>query len=475
MDRLSRQEEALLALDSARHPAQVGSVHIFGGDAGTAGGVELEHADLVALVAERIAYVPRFRQRIRTVPGGVSAPVWVDDAGFDIEFHLRRSALPRPGTDQQLREFLGRVMSRRLDRSRPLWELYLVEGLAGDRFALVAKTHLALVDGIDTVDLGQVLLDETPADPMSDVAAWEPAPEPSPVDLLVAAAADRVQHPIAVLDDAQRGLTSVLGTAVAVGEATGGIGAALGDLASAALLGTAPSGNSPFLGTASEQRRHAFVEAELGDLREVRDRVGHTINDVVLAVVAGGLRGWLQHRGARVDSVQALVPMSVLDDDTPSSLGCRVAPHLTTLPISEPRPAMRVHQIAISTQAHKDTGRAVAARTLSEIAGFAPATLHGLGVRVGQESVRRRYDLMVTNVPGPQVPVYAGRSPLRVSHPVVPLTPGHLLAIGVTSYRGTVTFGLTGDRDAIADIDVLAASLTEAVDELTAAVRKEGT
>ena len=469
MDRLTRQEVALLALDSARHPAHVGSVHVFDAD-DLPGGAALDHEDLLALVAERIAYVPRFRQRVRAVPGGVSAPVWVDDARFDLEFHLRRSALPRPGTDHQLREFLGRVMSRRLDRSRPLWELYLVEGLAGGRFALVAKTHLALVDGSDTVDLGQVLLDEAPSDPVQATPPWTPAPEPSPVDLLVAAATDRVQHPVTVLDDAQRGLTAALGTAVAVGEVTGGIGAALGDLASAALLGTAPSGTSPFLGTASEQRRHAFVEADLDDLRRVRDRLGHTINDVVLAVVAGGLRGWLQHRGARVDSVQALVPMSVVDDrDTPSSLGSRVAPHLTTLPVSEPRPAMRVHQIAISTQAHKDTGRAVAARTLSEIAGFAPATLHALGVRAGQEAVRRRYDLMVTNVPGPQVPVYAGRTPLRVSHPVVPLTPGHLVAMGVTSYRGTVTFGLTGDRDEIADIDVLAASLTDAVEELVTA------
>lgn len=470
MDRLTRQEVALLALDSARHPGHVGSVHVFEGDAA------FDHQDLMALVAERIAYVPRFRQRVRTVPGGMSAPVWVDDVRFDLDFHLRRSALPRPGTDQQLREFLGRVMSRRLDRSRPLWELYLVEGLADDRFALVAKTHLALVDGVDTVDLGQVLLDETPADPLPGGISWVPAPEPSPVDLLVAAATDRIQHPVTVLDDAQRGLTAALGTAVAVGEATGGIGAALGDLASAALLGTAPTGNSPFLGPASEQRRYAFAEADLDDLRSVRDTLGHTINDVVLAVIAGGLRGWLQHRGARVDSVQALVPMSVVDDqDTPSSLGSRVTAHLTALPVSEPRPAMRVHQIAISTQAHKDTGRAVAARTLREIAGFAPATLHALGVRAGQESARRRYDLMVTNAPGPQVPVYAGRAPLRMSHPVVPLSAGHLLAIGVTSYRGTVTFGLTGDRDAIDDIDLLATSLGEAVDELVADARKEET
>jgi len=468
MDRLTRSELALLAMDSARHPAQVGAVHVFDGDD------RFDHEHLVALVQDRISYVPRYRQRVLTVPGGLASPVWVDDVRFDLSFHVRRSALPRPGTPQQLQEFVGRVMSRRLDRSRPLWELYLVEGLADNRCALLAKTHLALVDGVDTVDLVQVLLEEEANAPVGTPPPWSPAPEPSPVEVLLAAAYSGVQDPTRILGAAQRGITTVLGAAVAVGEATGGVGAALGDLASAALVGTAPASASPFLGAASEQRRYAGVHASLPELRSVRDRLGHTINDVVLAVIAGGLRAWLQTRGERVDSVQALVPMSVVDDaDEPSSLGCRVEPHLVTLPVGEPAPVMRVHQIAINTQAHKDTGKAVDARTLSELAGFAPATLHALGVRAGHETVRRRHDLVITNVPGPQQPVHLGSVPLVSSQPVIPLAPGHLLAIGVTSYHGGLTFGLAGDRDAVDDLDVLAGCLSEAVEELVDAAHKE--
>lgn len=467
MDRLTRSELALLAMDSARYPAQVGAVDIFDGDG-------IDHADLVALVEDRIAYVPRYRQRVLTVPGGLASPVWVDDVRFDLSFHVRRSALPRPGTAAQLQEFVGRVMSRRLDRARPLWELYLVEGLADHHCALLAKTHLALVDGVDTVDLVQVLLDEDSAAPVGTPLPWTPAPEPSPLDVLAAAAYHGIQDPSHLLGAVQRGVTSVLGAAVAVGEATGGVGAALGELASAALVGTAPASASPFLGAASEQRRYASVSASLGDLRAVRDRLGHTLNDVILGVVAGGLRAWLQTRGERVDSVQALVPMSVVDDaEEPSSLGSRVEPHLVTLPVGEPRPAMRVHQIAINTQAHKDTGKAVDARTLSELAGFAPPTLHALGVRTGHETVRRRHDLVITNVPGPQHPVYAAGVPLLSSQPVIPLSAGHLLAIGITSYAGGIVFGLSGDRDEVDDLDVLAGCLSEAIEELVDAASEE--
>ncbi|MFW6599439.1 WS/DGAT/MGAT family O-acyltransferase [Propionibacteriaceae bacterium Y2011] len=470
MDRLSRSEESLLALDATRHPAHTGAVHVFAGDDLFA------YEDLVALVQDRIAFVPRYRQRVRALPGGLAAPVWVDDVAFDLTYHLRRSALPRPGTPEQLREFLGRVMSRRLDRNRPLWELYLVEGLADNRFALVSKTHLALVDGVDTVDLGQVLLDEDPAAPVERPVTWEPNPEPGGLDLLVAAAYDGVRDPARALGGLRRGVTGVLGTAVAVGDATGGLGATFGDLAASALMGTAPAQASPFIGAASEQRRFAGVRARVDDLKAVRSRLGHTINDVVLAIITGGLRGWLQHRGENIGSVLALVPMSVVDaDDQPSSLGCRVAPHLTALPVGESRPAMRVHQIAIATQAHKDTGVAVDARTLTDLAGFAPATLHALGVRAGYETVRRRYDLVVTNVPGPRSPVYAAGAQLEESFPVVPLGQGHLMAIGVTSYDGGVGIGITGDRDRLSDIDVLAQCMEESIEELVTDAQREAT
>jgi diacylglycerol O-acyltransferase len=264
-------------------------------------------------------------------------------------------------------------------------------------------------------------------------------------------------------------LTSALGVAVAVGEAVGGIGGALGELAGDALRGPRPV-RSPLAGLVSEQRRYATVSLPLSDLRAVRAEHSHTINDVVLAVVTGGLRSWLLTRGESIgsgSSLTALVPMSVTEDDgEPTSLGSQVAPHLQRLPIGEPNSLMRLHQVAYATQAHKDSGRAVDARSLSDIAGFAPATLHPLGVRVSAEVMRKQHDLLVTNVPGPQVPLFAAGAQLAASYPVLPLSAGHLLTIGVTSYNGDVYVGLTADRDAIRDLDVLAQCLADALEEL---------
>jgi diacylglycerol O-acyltransferase len=213
-----------------------------------------------------------------------------------------------------------------------------------------------------------------------------------------------------------------------------------------------------------------MVAAPLADLRAVRQEHRHTINDVVLAMISGGLRAWLLTRGESIrsgSSLTALVPMSVTEDDgEPTSLGIQVAPHLQSLPIGEPNALMRLHQVAYGTQAHKDTGRAVDARSLSDIAGFAPTTLHALGVRVSAEVMRKPHDLVVTNVPGPQVPLYAAGARLEASYPVLPLSAGHQLSIGVTSYDGEVFFGLTGDRDAIRDLDVLAQCLLDALEDL---------
>jgi diacylglycerol O-acyltransferase len=465
--RLTALEVSLLALDTAHTPSHVGTVDIF-----DPGSESFDYERLIGLIRDRIAYVPRYRQRVRGVPARVAGPVWVDDEDFDLTFHVRRSALPRPGTAEQLREFVGRILARRLDRSRPLWEVYLVEGLADHQFALVSKTHLALVDGIDTVDIGQVLLDPSPEaastiDGGGD--AWQPVPEPSAMDLLLGAVWENAQDPALAVDNLRGALTSALGVVVAVGEAVGGIGGALGELAGDALRGPRPV-RSPLAGLVSEQRRYATVSLRLADLRAVRAEHSHTINDVVLAVVTGGLRNWLLTRGESIgsgSSLTALVPMSVTEDDgEPTSLGSQVAPHLQRLPIGEPNPLMRLHQVAYATQAHKDSGRAVDARSLSDIAGFAPTTLHALGVRVAAEVMRKQHDLLVTNVPGPQVPLYAAGARLAASYPVLPLSAGHLLTIGVTSYNGNVYVGLTADRDAIRDLDVLAQCLTDALEEL---------
>jgi diacylglycerol O-acyltransferase / wax synthase len=463
--RLTPLEVSLLVLDTAHAPAHVATVDIF--DAQPDG---LDYERLIALIRERIAYVPRYRQRVRDVPARLAAPVWVDDESFDLTFHVRRSALPRPGTLEQLREFVGRVVARRMDRSRPLWEMYVVEGLEGDRFAVVAKTHLTLVDGVDNVDIGQVLLDARPEPELATPESWRPVPEPGAAELVAGALWESANDPLLAWQNVQGAATSALGVAVAVGEAVGGVGSTVVELVEDALLGSRPRSKSPLVGVVSEQRRVALVSVPLAELKAVRDEHDHTINDVILAAVAGALRSWLLTRGESVPNgreLTALVPMSVTEDDgEPTSLGSQVAPHLQPLPIGEVNALMRLHQVAYSTQAHKDTGRAVDARTLSDIAGFAPTTLHALGVRVSNEVLRRQHDVLVTNVPGPQMALYAAGERLVASYPVLPLGAGHLLAIGVTSYDGHVFFGLTADRDAVGDLDVLAQCLDDAVEEL---------
>jgi diacylglycerol O-acyltransferase len=468
--RLTPLEVSLLALDTAHTPGHVGTVHIF--DPGPDG---FEYERLVALIRERLAFVPRYRQRVRGIPARLAAPVWVDDENFDLTFHVRRSALPRPGTLVQLQEFVGRVLARRLDRSRPLWEIYLVEGLEDDRFALLAKSHLCLVDGIDTVEIGQVLLDSTArthAIPSAGANedSWHPAPEPSSLELVAGALWESAQDPAMAIENMRGALTSALGVAVAVGDAVGGVVGALGELAADALGGGRPASDSPLTGLVSEQRRVATVVASLTDLKAVRQEHHHTINDVVLAMIAGGLRSWLLTRGESIvpgSSLTAVVPMSITENDgEPTSLGSQVAPHLQRLPIGEPNALMRLHQVAYDTQAHKDSGRAVGARSLADIAGFAPTTLHALGVRTSTEVVRKPHDLVITNVPGPQAALYAAGAQLVSSYPFLPLSAGHLLAIGVTSYDGEIFVGLTSDRDAISDLDVLAQCLLDALDEL---------
>jgi diacylglycerol O-acyltransferase / wax synthase len=464
--RLTAREMSLLALDTLHTPAHVGTVDIFETSE------EFDPVRLINTIRDRLDYVPRYRMRILPVPGALAAPVWVEDEDFDLSYHVRRSALPRPGSAEQLREFVGRVCARRLDRSRPLWEAYVVEGLADDRFALVTKTHQLLVDGMDAVDLGQVLLDDT-ADVDDDGfsgSSWEPAPEPRPVDLVIDAVRHSLSDTDALFDSARRGVTGLLGTAVAVGEAVGGVGGALGDFAGSALRGgIRPRGETPLAGSPSEQRRFAAVAMPLEHLRILRMNERYTVNDVVLAIITGGLRDWLATRGQSIGrtGLLAMVPMSVIDEDgEPTSLGSHVAPHLIQLPVDEPNALMRLHQVSFGTRAHTDTGRAVSARTISDIAGFAPSTLHVLGVRVAATMSRRPHDVLITNAPGPQHPLYIGGSAMVASYPVPPLTPGHLLAIGVTSYNGHVFFGLTGDRDSLSDLDVLAQCLLDARTEL---------
>ncbi|MDT7580062.1 MAG: diacylglycerol O-acyltransferase / wax synthase, partial [Pseudonocardiales bacterium] len=454
--RLSAVDASFLYLERPRTPMHVGAVAVF---ATPAGGVDYER--LVETVERRLATVPRYRQRVRRVPGDLARPVWVDDGDFDIAFHVRRSALPHPGTSAQLTELVARLMSRPLDPDRPLWEMYVVEGLADDRFAVITKTHQAMVDGVTTIDIGQVLLDTTPDPAQPPEELWMPRPEPTDAQLVAQAVADTVARP-AELVDTVRHATGDL-TAVAARLARGA-GALLGTVAAGGRL--APG--SPLNVAASTQRRFAVARGDLDAYRAVRDAHDCTVNDVVLAVVAGALRTWLLSRGEPVTAgsrVRALVPLWVRAGLGTGTEGA-VSAGVVDLPVGEPSARLRLQHVAHAMREHTGGHRSVRAGALARLGGHAPPTLHALGARAVSSISRRIFNLVVTNVPGPQVPLYAAGARMLEMFPVVPLAAGQGLAIGITSYDGGVHYGLNGDRDALADIDVLAQALDESLDEL---------
>lgn len=456
VDRLSPEDASFLYLEDVTTPMHVGGVAIF---RESEGGFDYDR--LVSLIRERIALAPRYRQKLKHVPGNLGAPVWVDDASFDVTFHVRRSALPRPGTDAQLRELVARIMARPLDRTRPMWEMYLVEGLKGRRFAILTKSHHTIVDGIMSVDIGQVILDDGPMADLEATPLWRPSKEPSHVSLLASAAGERVRSPAAVVETVGKGVTDVTSAVTGVGKHLVGLVSAAVSVARSPIQG-------PLNFELSEQRRFAMAALKLADFKAIRNAHGGTVNDVILAVIAGALRSWLLARGERVDArseVIALVPVSVepsFDGDD----GRDVQPFLVPLPVGEADPVIRLSRISFEMHRHRESSRLVGAETLSTIAGFAPPTLHALGARVGADISQRVYNVVITNVPGPQTPLYVGGAEMVAAYPVVALTRGHGLSIGLTSYNGGVYFGLNADRDGLPDIDDLAECLRESLDEM---------
>jgi diacylglycerol O-acyltransferase / wax synthase len=463
-DRLSPLDASFVYFEAAETPMHVGSVAVFEEPA-----VGFDYDRLVELIEDRIAFVPRYRQRIQPVIGRLARPVWVDDTDFDLTYHVRRSALPRPGREDQLRELVARVMSRPLDRERPLWEMYLVEGLDGGRFAVLSKTHHAVVDGVTAVDIGEVILDDSPQPRTTGPDQWQPEPGPSRLDLVVGALTDTVKRPGSVVDQMRSGLAGIEHGAHRVLDNLGGLAAT-----ARAAVQAAPPG--PLNVDIGSQRRYATVDAPLDHYRQIRAAHGGTINDAVLATLTGALRVWLLTRGeaVRTDSyVRALVPVSVRAsaDGQEPAVGSRVASYLVDLPVGEANPVMRLQRITFAMQAHADTGQAVGARALAELAGFAPPTLHALGARVASDLSRRLFNLIVTNVPGPQVPMYAAGARLVASYPVVPLARGQAVSVGVTSYDGIVHYGINADWDAMPDLHVLAQCITDALEELLETAR----
>lgn len=466
--RLSASDAAFFRLENTSTPMYVGSLSILRKPRNG-----LSYETLLETVEQRLPQIPRYRQKVREVTLGLARPVWVDDPDFDITYHIRRSALPSPGSDNQLHELIARLGSRQLDKSRPLWEMYLIEGLAKNRIAIYTKSHQALVNGMTALEIGHVIADRTQKRPEFGEDIWIPAREPSDRRLLVGAVGEWVTRPAEQVGELRSAVTGVVTNAGQLAE----VGRRFVDVVRTAARGTAP--NSPLNTTVSRNRRFAVATGNLEDFRLVRARYDCDVNDVVLAVVAGALRNWLLSRGEPVSAtttMRAMAPMSVypdadLDTTGPGQAISEVSPFLVDLPVGEGNAVVRLSQIAHTTESHPTAASLVDARTIVTLSGFAPPTLHAMGIRVATGFSARQFNLLITNVPGAQKQMYVAGAKLLETYSVPPLLHNQVLAIGVTSYDGMLYFGINADRDAMSDVDMLPTLLRESLDELLEAAR----
>jgi WS/DGAT/MGAT family acyltransferase len=414
----------------------------------------LTYEDVQRVVEARIHLAPRLRQRVVRVPGDVARPLWVDDDRFDLDFHLRRAAIPSPGGRFQLERAVGRVLSRPLDQAKPLWELYVFEGLAHRRTAVLLKMHHALADGISGMLIASALFDLEPdADPGTP-RPWIAESPPSRQDLVRDAIQDMVLHPIEALGKVvsapQRALADASQMFAGVRHVVG--------------MGAPPAG--PFDAPIRPARRFAIAEASFDRIREVKRVLGGTVNDVVLASVAGGLHELLEARGEAVKgrSLRVMVPVSVRSRAEQGDVGNRVAPAFIDVPVGRLSPVTRLRRIRAATTELKESSMAVSADQIIGLGAYAPPALHAMAARLVSRG--RWFNLVVSNVPAPQVPMYLGGAPLVASYPAMPLGENCGLSIACTSLAGTMAFGLTGDWDAVPDIEVLARGIETSIDEL---------
>ncbi|MCF6508569.1 wax ester/triacylglycerol synthase family O-acyltransferase [Blastococcus sp. MG754426] len=415
------------------------------------------------MIAGRLPLVPRYRQKAREVPLDLGPPVWVDDPGFDLGYHLRRTALPSPGGDEELAVLMGRVMSARLDRDRPLWEYWLVEGLAGDRWALISKVHHCMVDGVSGTDLYRVILDQTP-EPRAPVPDdWHPAPEPTALELTAAAALDAAQLPLRQA----RALTAALRHPTAVLHAAGAAARGLTALAGA----LRPAAASSLSGPPSAHRRFAFGRASTEQVGAVRAALGGTFNDVVLAAVTGGFRRLLLSRGElpTEHAVRTLVPVSVRRPGTEDVRDNEVSLLLPELPVHLADPVERLVAVRQHLDRAKAEHEAEAGAAVLQVAQQQPFPAAALPVRWAAHLPQRSVVTVTTNVPGPRTPLYAlGRRLLEIV-PYVPIASTLRTGVAIFSYCGQVTFGVTGDLAAGDDVWTLARGIEEALGELVTA------
>jgi diacylglycerol O-acyltransferase / wax synthase len=457
-DRLSAIDASFLAQERESSHMHVGALVIFEGPAPS-------HEELLEHVESRLHLVPRYRQKLAESPLETGRPFWIDDPRLNLAYHVRHTALPRPGSEEQLRLLAGRLFSQRLDRSKPLWELWLVQGLQADdgdeRFALISKTHHSMVDGVAGVDIATVLfdLDPEPEDPPEPDTSWTPRPEPSGVELVAQNAVDVARRPFSLAGEAARALSRPGETAERVREAVEGIGEVV-------WAGLNPAPSTPLNVKIGPHRRLFWVRARLEDFKQVKDALGGTVNDVVLTVVTGALRRWLRSRGVRTEGLElrALVPVSIRTEEQHGQAGNRIAAMRGPLPVYVADPVERLAIVRQAMEGLKESKQALGAEVIAGVQQFAPPTLLAQASRLNFST--RLFNLIVTNVPGPQFPLYLLGRELQEIIPIAFLPEDHALAIAIMSYNGRVDFGLLADYDALPDVDELCSMLDEALEEL---------
>ncbi|MEA2423745.1 MAG: diacylglycerol O-acyltransferase / wax synthase [Thermoleophilaceae bacterium] len=456
MDRLSAIDASFLAGEKESSHMHVGGVMIFEGP-------PPGREETLEQVASRLHMVPRYRQKLAFPRFEMGRPLWVDDPSFNLEYHVRYTALASPGDLEQLRLLTARIFSQRLDRSKPLWEMWFVQGLEDDRFAIINKTHHALVDGVSGVDLATVLFDLSPVPPeRTEAPEWTPSPEPSQAQLVAEGLKGLLRRPLDIGRSALEAASHPEQTVERVREAAQGLG-------EVAWANFNPAPETPLNVPIGSHRRIYWMRTELSHFKAIKNSLGGTVNDVVLAVVTGALGRWLRTRGVRTEGLElrAQVPVSIRSDDDHDRLGNRIAVMRAPLPVYARDPVERLRIVRESMQGLKESKQALAAQVIAGLEDFAPPTILSMASRMNWST--RLFNMIVTNVPGPQIPLYMrGRELLEVV-PVAFLPENYALTVAAMSYNGCLDFSLLGDYDAMHDIEKLGEYMEEALDELLVA------
>ena len=453
LDRLTAVDASFLTNESSSSHMHVGAILIFEGPPPL-------YVDLVEHVRGRLNQVPRFRQRIVVPPLEAGRPLWADDVNFNLTYHIRHTGLPEPGGEDELRQLAARVFSQQLDRSKPLWELWLVQGLERDRFAILTKTHHAMVDGVSGVDIGTVLFDLEPVpQPVERIDDWKPRPEPSTSTLVTRAATDLASAPLKLAERAVEAVRNPETTARRIAEGLEGVGEVVGAFAD-------PAPDVPLNQEIGPHRRFVWARSELETFKRIKNGLGGTVNDVVLAVVTGALREWLHGRGVRTEGLElrALVPVSIRSEDERGNLGNKIAVMRGPLPVYVDDPVRRLRVVSEAMEGLKRSKQALGAEVISRFNDFAPPTLLAQASRVNFST--RLFNLIVTNVPGPQLPLYVLGREMEEIFPVAFLPQNHALAVAIMSYNGRIGFGLLADYDSVEDVELIAEGISASLAEL---------